>query len=72
MASRASGAWPALLRAGAGAETITVSGGFNASRGAPVNDTFAADVTLATVTLPSACVHPDATLPAPASVVLQL
>ena len=71
-ASRATDARPALLGAGAGAEAVTMSTGFNASRGTPLRDTFAADVTSATVMLPSACAHPDEAPPDPASARPQL
>lgn len=71
-ASRATDARPALLGAGAGAEAVRTSTGFSASRGTPLNDTFAADVTSATVMLPSACAHPAQAPPAPASVRVQL
>lgn len=71
-ASRATDARQALLRAGAGAEAVRVSGGFSASRGTPLRDTFAADATSATVTLPSACARPDEAPPAPASARPQL
>ena len=71
-ASRASDARPALLGAGAGADAVRMSTGFSASRGTLLKDTFAADVTSATVTLPSACDHPGEAPFAPASARPQL